>query len=117
VIDPADLKPLRDYCVDLEARHPAVRAEDSGTRERGLSLCMGPENRVSLLLVSQALRSVAQVVGPTASTLLAVVPNYCRMDGDGTMNVGLQQRKSAVSRRTSFCRKPSKIQSIPRHPR
>jgi hypothetical protein len=52
---------------------------------------------VALIGVASAGISGADV-GPATSTLLAVVPNCSRMGGTGEMNVGIQQRKLAVSR-------------------
>ena len=57
---------------------------------------MGPENRVSLLLALQAPNSVAQRAEPAVPTLLGLRSCYNRMGGNGEIDVGLQQRTSAV---------------------
>ena len=57
---------------------------------------MGPENRVSLLLALQAPNRVAQRAEPAVPTLLGLRSCYNRMGGNGEIDVGLQQRTSAV---------------------
>jgi hypothetical protein len=98
VITPADLKPIRELLCrsrGLAAGGPSGRLRHKRTviatvHESG-------EPGVALIGVASAGSSGADV-GPATSTLLAVVPNYSRMGGTGEMNVGIQQRKLAVSR-------------------
>jgi hypothetical protein len=57
---------------------------------------MSPENRVSLLLALQAPNPVAQRAEPAVPTLLVLRSCNNRMGGNGEIDVGLQQRTSAV---------------------
>ena len=57
---------------------------------------MGPENWVSLLLALQAPNSVMHRAEPAVPTLLGLRSCYNRMGGNGEIDVGLQQRTSAV---------------------